>query len=408
MRIRSITYFIDPAMGELDDQFSITYAHSRSAQAALEKAGFEVQSIRLATSPFPTWLPLADKQISQTKIEELATRAEKNGFDYLSLGPCSFHTDQEVEDLIPRFLSSTESIFITMPITTSHQISLQDVHSSARVISHVAALSEDGFGNLRFAALANVAPFTPFFPAAYGAAGEIAFAIAMECADSAIIAFQAAPDIRHGCQHMRAEFETKAAQIEKILAQLDNGNNLQFKGFDFSLAPYPEEWCSFGKALESMGITAIGSAGSLAAASILAGTLDQGTWRKAGFNGLMMPILEDAILAQRSGDGILSVYDVLQYSSVCGTGLDTIPLPGEISSEKIAALLLDIAALSLRLDKPLTARLMPIPGKVAGEEIEFDFSFFSKGRVLDFPYQGIQPPLTVGDYLSINPRPIIR
>jgi len=123
---------------------------------------------------------------------------------------------------------------------------------------------------------------------------------------------------------------------------------------------------------------------------------------------LMMPILEDAILAQRSGDGILSVYDVLQYSSVCGTGLDTIPLPGEISSEKIAALLLDIAALSLRLDKPLTARLMPIPGKVAGEEIEFDFSFFSKGRVLDFPYQGIQPPLTVGDYLSINPRPIIR
>lgn len=404
MRIRSITYFIDPALGELDNQLSITYAHSRSAQIALEKAGFEVQSIRLATSPFPTWLPLADKQTSHTKIEELAVRAEKNGFDYLALGPCSFHTNQEVEALIPRFLSIAESIFITMPITADHRISLQDIYSSARVIKHVAALSENGFGNLRFAALANVAPFTPFFPAAYGAPGETAFAIAMECADSAIAAFQAAADIRHGCQNLLAEFEKKSAEIENIFPQLDNEYNLQFKGFDFSLAPFPEEWCSFGKALESMGVPAIGSAGSLAAASILAGTLDQGTWRKTGFNGLMMPILEDAVLAQRSGDGILSVYDVLQYSSVCGTGLDTVPLPGDIPSEKIAALLLDIAALSVRLDKPLTARLMPIPGKAAGEEIEFDFSFFSKGKVLDFPYRGIQAPLNVGDYLAINPR----
>ena len=406
MRIRSITYFIDPALGNVENQLEITYAHSKSAQTTLEKAGFEVQSIRLATAPFPTWLPLADRQTSLHKIEDLAARTQENGFDYISLGPCSMDTCKEAEKLIPLILSTAENIFASMSITASDQISLQDIHSSARVIKHISSLTENGFSNLRFAALAKVAPFTPFFPAAYGAPGELAYALAMECADSAIAAFQAASDIRSGCQNLLAEFEKKAVEIETILAPLDEEGNLQFKGFDFSLAPYPEEWCSFGKALECMGVAAIGSAGSLAAASILASTLDQGTWRKTGFNGLMMPILEDNILAQRSGDGILSVYDVLQYSSVCGTGLDTVPLPGDISPQKIAALLLDIAALALRLDKPLTARLMPIPGKAAGEEIEFDFSFFAKGKVLDYPYREIRAPLTSGDFIPINPRKI--
>ena len=76
----------------------------------------------------------------------------------------------------------------------------------------------------------------------------------------------------------------------------------------------------------------------------------------------MLPVLEDSTLAARSETGLLSVKDLLMYSSVCGTGLDTVPLPGDITQEMIESLLLDIAALSLRLDKPLTARLMPVPG----------------------------------------------
>jgi hypothetical protein len=68
---------------------------------------------------------------------------------------------------------------------------------------------------------------------------------------------------------------------------------------------------------------------------------------------------------------------------VCGTGLDTVPLPGDVSEEELAGILLDVAALALRLDKPLTARLMPIPGAQAGDLTEFDFAYFANGRVLD-------------------------
>jgi hypothetical protein len=96
----------------------------------------------------------------------------------------------------------------------------------------------------------------------------------------------------------------------------------------------------------------------------------------------MLPLLEDSRLSKRSIDETLTIKDLLMYSAVCGTGLDTIPIPGSTSTDQIEALLLDIAALSSRLSKPLTARLMPIPGMNAGDLTSFDFEYFSNGRVL--------------------------
>jgi uncharacterized protein (UPF0210 family) len=96
----------------------------------------------------------------------------------------------------------------------------------------------------------------------------------------------------------------------------------------------------------------------------------------------MMPILEDAVLAERVAEGILTVPEALQYSAVCGTGLDTVPLPGDIGREQLEGILLDVAALAVALDKPLTARLMPVPGKRAGERTEFDFPYFANTAVM--------------------------
>lgn len=92
-----------------------------------------------------------------------------------------------------------------------------------------------------------------------------------------------------------------------------------------------------------------------------------------GFSGLFTPQLEDKALADRAAEGSLTVKDLLLYSTVCVSGLDTIPLPGDASAEQLAPLL---------LDKPLTARLMPVPGKSAGEATSFDFDFFANSRVM--------------------------
>ncbi|HMN62947.1 MAG TPA: DUF711 family protein, partial [Anaerolinea sp.] len=85
-------------------------------------------------------------------------------------------------------------------------------------------------------------------------------------------------------------------------------------------------------------------------------------------------------------------------------GVDTAPLPGDATAEQIYPLLLDVAAIALRLNKPLIARLMPVPGKQAGDPVEYDFEYFAKSRVLALPAAGLSGGLAGEETLSIQPR----
>jgi hypothetical protein len=144
--------------------------------------------------------------------------------------------------------------------------------------------------------------------------------------------------------------------------------------------------------------------GSLTAAAILADALDRGAWQRTGYNGLMLPMLEDSILAARTETTQFTIKDLLLFSAVCGTGLDTVPLPGDISAEMITPLLLDISALSLRLSKPLTARLMPVPGLKSGEKTFFDFDFFENGQIMDLPAAALSKALASSEWIDIKKR----
>jgi uncharacterized protein len=89
---------------------------------------------------------------------------------------------------------------------------------------------------------------------------------------------------------------------------------------------------------------------------------------------------------------------------VCGTGVDTIPLPGDTTLNQIAALLLDLSALALRLNKPLTARLMPIPGKKAGDPTNFNFDYFSNSRVMALEAAVLGSPMSETLEFTLAPR----
>ena len=105
-----------------------------------------------------------------------------------------------------------------------------------------------------------------------------------------------------------------------------------------------------------------------------------------GYSGLMLPPCEDAGLAARAAEAkTYRVHDLLSYSAVCGLGLDTVPVPGDVTEAKLAALLLDVAALAFRLNKPLTARVFPVPGKAAGEMTSFANPFLCDTRVFEVP-----------------------
>ena len=111
----------------------------------------------------------------------------------------------------------------------------------------------------------------------------------------------------------------------------------------------------------------------------------------------------DAVLAERSKEGLFTVNDLLLWSAVCGTGLDTVPLPGDVSEDELAGILLDVATLAVRLDKPLTARLMPVPGLRAGDVTAFEFEYFANGRVLDVKGAGSAGVFRRADHFAGGP-----
>jgi hypothetical protein len=423
MKIRSITYFCNPKYPLDEKALQKAGIFLNEAKSAYEAAGYDVQTTRLATIPFPKLL--GEKYINELPelAEGLAKAVQQVGIAYASLGPALPEIPHSYA-MIPDAIAASKNIFFGGVMADSTRgLSLSAVRACAEIIVKAAMIEPNGFANLQFAALANVDAGAPFFPAAYHDSDEPAFAIATESADLAVEAFENAKTLEDGRKALISEVTRHGQAISLVAEDLPQSqfSNLQsppynpqlpittshsptFLGIDFSLAPFPDDHHSLGNGVEKMGVPKIGLHGSLAAAAILTEAVDRADFPHTGFSGFMQPILEDSVLAKRAAEGILTIKDVLLYSTVCGTGLDTIPLPGDTTAEQIAPLLLDLCALALRLDKPLTARLMPIPGKKAGDETNFDFEFFAPSRVMALESAELNFPLNSQEVLHINKR----
>ncbi len=382
MKIRSITTFLNPGWPVDEKLLAQAGKFNQAAPTAFTQAGYEVQTTRLATVPFPLLLGECALPEVLAFAHTLESAAQAQGYSYVAIGPALPEVPASYR-VIPDVLAATQNLFASAVMASPQGgVVLPAVRACAEIITALKDQDPNGFGNLYFAALANVAPGAPFFPAAYHDGGPPAFAIAAEAASLAVEAFSAASSLAEARQNLVSSMETHARRLVEAAQVLAQAYGMRFAGLDLTLAPFPAEQQSIGTALEKLGLPAIGLNGSLAAAAFLADTMDRAQYPRTGFNGLMLPVLEDAVLARRAAGGELAVNDLLMYSAVCGTGLDTIPLPGDTPVEQIYALLLDLAALAQRLEKPLTARLMPIPGKSAGEPTGFDFAFFANSKVM--------------------------
>jgi hypothetical protein len=392
MKIRSITYFCHPQYPLNEKTLHKAGQFLSEARSAYEAAGYDVQTTRLATVPFPQLL--GEENIG--KLPELSSQIDEiaRGLNigYVSLGPALPEMPRSYE-VIPDGVFISKNIFFGGVMADRRRgMDLRAIRACADVIVRCASIERNGFANLQFAALANVDAGAPFFPAAYHDGNKPAFAIATESADLAVQAFQNAATLEQGRNTLISHVTKHGQAIASVAALLASSlNSPRFAGIDFSLAPFPDEAHSLGKAVEQMGVPGIGLHGSLTAAAILTEAIDRAEFPHTGFSGFMQPILEDFVLARRAAEGTLTVKDALLYSAVCGTGLDTVPLPGDTTAEQITPVLLDLSALALRLDKPLTARLMPIPEKKAGDETNFDFAFFAQSRILALESEPLKP-----------------
>lgn len=115
-----------------------------------------------------------------------------------------------------------------------------------------------------------------------------------------------------------------------------------------------------------------GYSATLAISGMLTRVLKNVSVKICGYSGLMLPVCEDVGLATRANEQTYDIINFLLYSAVCGYGLDTLAITGDITIEAIAALLIDMATLAIKLDKALSSRLVPILNKKVGEMTTFN------------------------------------
>ena len=395
MKVRSITAFA-PTGPSVEESAATSGAFLARAREAVSAAGIEVQTVRLALPPLAEMVQTTARP---RELVELAIRTEEAcrsaGVDYVSLGPWRPGDPESHAATLPEILARTSRLFVTLSYAgRDYGVDLGATRLAAATIVAAAPLEQNGFANLRFAALANVDSGVPFLPAAWSSGKAWHFAFAMECADLARTAFSSADDLRAGAQALTRAVEEEGGRLAALGNGLSNAE-FGFSGLDFSLAPFPRDTDSIGATLESMGLEACGLPGTTATAAILTTALNEVRLPLTGFSGLFLPVLEDERLALRAAEGDLRLEDLLLACTVCGTGLDTVPLPGDATAGDLLPWLLDLGALAVRLDKPLTARLMPMPGLEAGDPLEFEFPFFAPGAVMDLPrtrWTGVTDP----------------
>jgi len=370
-KIRTVTAFINLEPAQYQQQIAETMQMLRRAKTIFESRGFEVQTLRIATQPFPEYTKGMSTQQAVSFFKGLDTLAEKEKF-LLGIGPAMLDTNdpESQADLLANVLAETKHIRGSIVIAGEDGVRWKAIGAAARAIKKLEDETEHSQGNFSLGASAMVPPYSPFFNAAYHTGFGHQFAVGLQSASLVTAAFKDAGDLESAKHRLTDMLFDQASEIERHANRIDQETGWRYMGIDLSPAPLKDD--SIGEAIEELIQQPFGSSGTLTASATITAAVKAVQVKQTGYNGLMLPILEDSRLAQRWSEGHVSLDGLLSYSAVCGTGLDTIPLPGDVSNEQLDMILGDVATLAFKWHKPLTARLFPVKGKGPGDQTEFD------------------------------------
>jgi uncharacterized protein len=379
-KVRAITAFINLDRAQYQEQVADAVKMLKYARTVYESRGYEVQTIRIATQPFPQYTKGLTTEQAVAFFKEYDALAAKEKFS-ASIGPAMLNAgDSEAQaDLLAEILRNAKGLNASVVVAGEDGVRWKAVGAAAQVIKKLEETTEHSQGNFHFAAIAMVPPMTPFFPAAYHTGFGHQFAIALQSANVVAAAFKDVPDLATAKQRLTDSLAQEAFAIQALAERIDRDMGWSYVGID--LSPAPSKDVSIGAAIENLTAQPVGASGTLTAAATITAAIKDVKVKQTGYSGLMLPIQEDTRLAQRWNEGHISLDALLSYSAVCGTGLDTIPLPGDISAEQLSLIIGDMASLAYKWHKPLSARLLPVSGKAPGELTEFDDPYLTNATI---------------------------
>jgi hypothetical protein len=382
--VRSITAFADIEPAYLDATLHDAVTMLKSAKTSFEQAGYTVQTIRITTQPFQTIVRNMTHKEALDFFSKYAAAIEKEGV-ISAIGPAFVHDpDRKWDEVFAQVLAEHSSLDGCIIVADENGIHWPAAREAAFVMKYLEDHTPKGQGNFSFAAAAMVPENSPFFPASYRLTPEKQFAIALQGAGFVDEAFSGTNgNFDAARDKLGAVLRRDLPGIQQLAVLVEHKTGWTYLGVDASTAPLRD--VSIGAAIEKLTGAPMGSPGTMTAAAVITSVLKDSPALRVGYNGLMLPVLEDKGLAQRWSEGRLTLDSLLAYSAVCGTGLDTVPLPGDVTEDQLVRIIGDVASLAVKWKKPLTARLFPVPGKKAGDRTEFDSPYLVNATIQKLP-----------------------
>ena len=348
IRIRTVTYNMPRDFGSLELE------RVRNAFGRWTESGYEVRTQRIS-------LPIYSV-LHQDLIDGVAAFCASTGIRWFGISIDEDVTNYD-EILIEDVLSKHKNAFVHMVCAKGGRVSARAVRTISSQFLRNAEKDSQGLIGFRFGASNNVAPNGPFFPFTYSDGNHFGFSIGLELAH----------EINHLCKNEYTDIndfraaiiqtlEPQFAELERKAEEIAALTGLTFDGIDFSLAPLPVAGSSVMTILNKLGISNINDTGMLFATAFLTKILKgfAATHKSVGFSGVMYSLLEDSEYASMNSRGEYSINNMIALSTMCGCGVDMIPIPIDTPEDAIRTILLEVACVSSRLHKPLGVRILPV------------------------------------------------
>jgi hypothetical protein len=363
-------------------------AHLRQDAMNIElKYGIPIVNVRIAVSPVANLLtkPVPDDVLHLAAILDSAAAEVNVDFigGFAALVQKGFTPSEKVLiESIPGVLSQTERVCAAVNVASTRAgINMDAVYHMGKIVKQTAELTteRDGIGCAKLVVFANAVEDNPFMAGAFHGQGEPEAVINVGVSGPGVI--------RNVLERMEqaslgeiAEAIKKAAFKvsrvgEMVGRELSHRLNVTFGILDISLAPTPAVGDSIADILESIGVARVGGAGSTAALALLNDAVKKGgsfaSSYVGGLSGAFIPVSEDAGMVRAAVQGHLTLEKLEAMTSVCSVGLDMIAVPGDTTAETIAAIIADEMAIGVINGKTTGVRIIPAPGKKAGDWVRF-------------------------------------
>jgi uncharacterized protein (UPF0210 family) len=384
-KVRAITGFVRLNRENYEKQASDALAVVRKVRAEFEAFGYEVQTVRLTTQPLGELVADMPEDQALKFLSAFDQLAAKENFAP-NVGPAMLHDsdDPATMHLLARLLATAARINASAIIADQEGIHWKTIREAAELVKYVSDHSPNSQGTFNFAVTAMLKPLGPFFPGSYHLGPGNQFSIGFEGANLVQAVFaKDKGNVDAAIADLTSALTKHALVADEIGKKVAAETGWTYVGLDPTPAPLGD--VSIGAAIESFTGARFGSSGTMTAARVITAAVKAVPVTQVGYAGLMVPVMEDKLLAQRWAESTYNVDSLLAYSAVCGTGLDTVPLPGDISIEQIERIYEDVASLATKWNKPLAARLQPLKGKKPGDPTDLKSQFLFNTTVHQAP-----------------------